>query len=181
MGVDIAFWLFAVTSVIAALAVVFIKDLFRAALCLVMCFFMVAGLYVTLNADLLAGLQLLIYVGAIALLLVFAIMLTRDASQANQFNKMTVPAALVAIALIGFMISSVSDRDNFISLEPTDVSQSHGTYQDPTIAEGEPTSSSIGEFLFSEDNGYLLIFEIAGALLLASVIGAMVLAREREK
>lgn len=179
MGVDIAFWLLAVTSVIAALAVVFIKDLFRAALCLILCFFMIAGLYVTLNADLLAGLQVLVYVGAIALLIIFAIMMTRDAHQANRFNKMVIPVAIVSFALMCLMIASVVDGDNFAQV-PTP-SETEIAQNPELLSEGDATSSPIGELLFTEDSGYLLVFEIAGVLLLATVIGAMVLAREREK
>jgi len=174
MGEDIAFWLLAIMCVGAALAVVLMKDLFRAALCLILCFFCVAGLYVTLNADLLAGLQVLVYVGAIALLILFAIMLTKDAQQANRFNKMAVPVLILSVVLMGAMIAAVVDADNFASVTPA-------PEQDTQLEEGEPTTGAIGELLFSEDNGYLLAFEIAGVLLLAAVIGALVLVREREK
>ena len=174
MGEDVAFWLIAITCVASALAVVLIKDLFRAALCLILCFVMVAGVYVTLNADLLAGLQILVYVGAIALLILFGVMFTRDAYQGNRFNKMALPVLVLAVVLMGVMIAAVVDADNFASVPPA-------PEQDTQLEEGEPTTSAIGRLLFSEDSGYLLAFEIAGVLLLAAVIGALVLVREREK
>ena len=65
---DIIFWILAITTVIAALAVVVLKDIFRAALCLVLLFLAVAGVYITLHADFLAIVQILIYVGAVSIL-----------------------------------------------------------------------------------------------------------------
>ncbi len=67
MGLEIAFWVLAVVSVGAALAVVLIRDIFRAALSLVLCFLAVAGIYITLSADFLAAAQVLVYVGAISI------------------------------------------------------------------------------------------------------------------
>ena len=60
LGAEVAFWILAVVSVGAALAVVLLKDVFRAALFLVLCFFTVAGIYVTLNAEFLAVVQVLV-------------------------------------------------------------------------------------------------------------------------
>ena len=77
MGLEIAFWVLAIVGIGAALAVVLLRDIFRAALCLVLCFLTVAGIYITLSADFLAAVQVLIYVGAISVLIILAIMLTR--------------------------------------------------------------------------------------------------------
>ncbi|GAI40794.1 unnamed protein product, partial [marine sediment metagenome] len=77
MGLEIAFWLLAVVGILAALAVVLLRNVFRAALCLVVCFLAVAGIYITLSADFLAVAHVLIYVGAISVLIILAIMLTR--------------------------------------------------------------------------------------------------------
>ena len=87
MTLDVAFWVLAVICVGAALAVVFVRDVFRAALFLILCFFTVAGIYITLNADFLAAVQVLIYVGAVSVLLIFAIMLTRDAKQGSPSGR----------------------------------------------------------------------------------------------
>ena len=177
MGLHLAFWLFAITTVGSALAVVLIKDLYRAALCLILCFFMTAGLFVTLNADLLAGLQVLVYVGAISMLIMFAILMTRDIEQANRFNKMVIPVGLVAVVLAVAMIVAVVDSDNFASLDTEE--QLSTIPGDALIDKDQPTTSAIGQLLFSEDNGYLLVFEVAGVLLMAAAIGALVLSRER--
>ncbi len=78
MGIDIAFWILTVVGVAAALTVVLLRDIFRAALALVLCLLTVAGVYIILSADFLAVVQILIYVGGISILVILAIMLTRD-------------------------------------------------------------------------------------------------------
>ena len=75
MGASVAFWVLASVAVLAALAVVLLRDVFRAALSLILCFLMVAGIYLTLSADFLAAVQILVYVGAISVLIILAIML----------------------------------------------------------------------------------------------------------
>jgi NADH:ubiquinone oxidoreductase subunit 6 (subunit J) len=163
MTVDIAFWLLAIASVASALAVVFVRDLFRAALFLVVCFFTVAGIYVTLNADFLAAVQVLVYIGAIATLLIFAIMLTRDARRGSPTGKLKVPALFVGIALLGVMIWSLVSYD----WAPT------------SDMSGMVPVQGIAGLLFASEGGWVLTFEIAGLMLLASIVGAMVLLREK--
>ena len=88
IGLDIAFWVLAVVCVAAALAVVLLQNVFRAALTLVLCFLAVAGLYVTLSADFLAAVQILIYVGGISILVILAVMLTREVQNGSPSNKL---------------------------------------------------------------------------------------------
>ena len=169
MALQVAFWILAVISVGAALAVVLLRDVFRAALFLVLYFFVVAGLFVTLNADFIAAVQLLIYVGAVSVLLIFAIMLTREAHQGSPSNRLKIPASIVALLLCGGMVFSILRRGTW------------GLAQVPENAQlpsGEPTTSALGRLLFGE-GGFILPFEIAAVLLLAAVIGAIVMMRER--
>jgi len=105
-------------------------------------------------------------------------MLTKDIEQANRFNKLAIPVAVVTLFLMITIISAVADSDNFASLDSEEELNTLQTGS--TIDEDQPSTGSIGQLMFSDDNGYLLLFEVAGTLLLASVIGAMVLARERE-
>src|SRR3989304_2377759 len=107
----VAFWVLAVVGVGAALGVVFLRDIFRAALLLVLCFFTVAGIFITLNADFLAAVQVLIYVGAIAVLLLFAIMLTREVKRGNPFGRFSLPALLVAGLLLATIVMVVVNTD----------------------------------------------------------------------
>ena len=96
MGVDIAFWILAVVSVAAALMVVTLRNVFRAALALILCLVVVAGIYVTLSADFLAAVQILVYVGGISILVILAIMLTRA--------KFFLPEAIIKALTIGMTL-----------------------------------------------------------------------------
>jgi len=162
MALDVAFWLLAIVGVAAALAVVLLRDVFRAALGLVLCFITVAGLYITLSADFLAAVQILVYVGAISILLILGIMLTRDIQHGNPTNKQRFPAALAAIAFLGAVFYAVFNTPWKIS----------------AVAPVEPTTAELAVRLFGE-NGYILSVEIAAVLLLAAVLGAIVLVREK--
>ncbi|GAI96850.1 NADH-quinone oxidoreductase subunit J [subsurface metagenome] len=162
MGLDIAFWVLAVIGVAAALAVVLLRNVFRAALCLVLCFLTVAGIYVTLSADFLAAVQVLIYVGAIAVLIILAIMLTREVQQGSPSNRLRIPAFLVAILFLGVM--------SFAAVNTP--------WQIAGIAPQEPTTLALAEKLFGE-GGFILPLEIAPVLLLAAILGAIILVREK--
>ena len=162
MGLDIAFWILAVVGIAAALAVVFLRDIFRAALSLILCFLVVAGIYVTLSADFLAAVQVLIYVGAISILIILAIMLTREVQRGSLFGKFSIPAFVVAALLLGVVIFAVVNTSWQISSTP------------PL----EPTTPALAGKLFGED-GFILTVEIAAALLLAAIVGAIVLVREK--
>jgi NADH-quinone oxidoreductase subunit J len=162
MGLAIAFWIIAAIAIIAALGVVFLRNVFRAALSLVLCFLMVAGLYVTLSADFLAAVQILVYVGAISVLIILAIMMTRDVQHGSPGNRMKVPAFLVAVVLLAVMIYTVTGTPWNIAAE----------------APLTPTTVPLAVKLFSE-SGFILPVEIAGALILAAILGAVVIAREK--
>jgi NADH-quinone oxidoreductase subunit J len=162
MAFDIAFWLLAIVSVVAALAVVALTNVFRAALSLVLCFITVAGLYITLSADFLAAVQILVYVGAISILLILGIMLTHDVQFGSPTNNLRFPAKLFAIVFAGTIIWAVLNTTWGIS----------------PLAPIEPTTATLAGKLFGE-NGYILTVEIAAVLLLAAILGAIVLVREK--
>lgn len=169
IGVDIAFWIFAVIAVIAAVGVVAAKNLFRAALLLVLCFFCVAGIYGSLSADFLAVAQVLVYMGAVSVLIIFAVMLTRQVRRGNPFNRAWPWALVICASLMGLLIFVFQDT-SWVTVTPTGVNE---------VPAGEPTTGSIASSIFDHDNGYLLPFEISAALILASVIGAIALVREK--
>jgi len=162
VGVSVAFWVLASIAVLAALSVVLVRDVFRAALSLILCFLMVAGLYITLSADFLAAVQILIYVGAISVLIILAIMLTREVQQGSPSNRFRLPAFFVAVlffAGIGYAMLNT----------PWQISST------PPL---EPTTPAIAGLLFGP-GGFILPVEIAPVLLLAAIIGAIVLVREK--
>jgi len=162
MGLAIAFWIMAVVAVVAALGVVFLRNVFRAALSLVLCFLTVAGLYVTLSADFLAAVQILVYVGAISVLIILAVMMTREVQQGSPANRLKLPVFIVAVVILGIMVYTVMKTNWQVSAE----------------APLAPTTIPLANKLFSE-NGFVLPVEIAAVLLLAAILGAIVIAREK--
>ena len=162
MGLEAAFWILAVIGVVAALAVVSLRNVFRAALGLIVCFLTVAGIYVTLSADFLAVAQVLIYVGAIAVLIILAIMLTREVHRGSPYGKLRIPALVVGILFLGVLSFAM------ISTQ----------WQVSTVPPLEPTTSALAGMLFGE-GGFILAVEIVGILLLAAILGAIVLVREK--
>ena len=162
MGASVAFWVLGIIAVLAALSVVLLRDVFRAALSLVLCFLMVAGLYLTLSADFLAAVQILIYVGAISVLIILAIMLTREVQRCSPSNRFRLPAFFVAVLFFAGIAFAMLNT-------PWQVSST------PPL---EPTTPAIAGLLFGE-GGFILPVEIAPVLLLAAILGAIVLVRER--
>jgi len=159
---DLIFYVFATLAVASAIAVIAVRDIFKAALCLILLFMTVAGIYLLLHADFLAIIQILIYVGAISILLIVAIMLTRDARQGQPLGKMKYLAAVVSFLLLGTIVFCLLNV----------------TFATPDNAPLNETIKPIGKALFG-DAGYLLTVEIAAVLLLSAILGAIAVIRER--
>lgn len=157
---EIAFWIIATVCVVAALGVVMLRDIFRSALFLILCFLGVAGIFILLSADFLAAVQILIYVGAISVLIILAIMLTREVQRGSLFNKLRFPALAISAIFVVMLIVSLVNTDWAISdIEPV-----------------EPTTSFLAIELFSE-GGFILPVELAAVLMLAAILGAVVMVR----
>ena len=182
---DVIFWVLAVGSVAAALGVVLLKDVFRAALLLVVVFLAVAGFFVMMNGEFLAVVQVLIYAGAIAILIIFAIMLTREVPQGNLPNSLQPVAVLFPVLLLAALVFVAVDTDWSLLSDRPDLQERVELVQTNSIG-GIPDDlrgdipgserSGLGELLV---NDFVLPFEAASVLLLAAVIGALVLVRER--
>ena len=159
----IAFALFSVFSLGGGLGVVSSRNLIHAALYLVLALFGVAGIYVLLEAPFLAAIQILVYIGAIAVLVTITIMVTRrlmgvSENVSRQWPIAAIGALLVAV-LLGYVLFSL-----FGGLSPaTDVPPD-------TIAQ-------IGR-AFVDPQGYMVPFELASVLLLAAMIGAIYVSRD---
>lgn len=161
----VAFYALAGVVVLAALGVVTARNLVHAAFFLVATLFFVGALYLAIGADFLAGAQILIYAGAIPVLVIFAIMLTRDSMSptANRLVPWWPLALAAAVAVTGTLVAViVADRE----LWPA------APYPRPLLDEG--TTKTIGEQLLGR---HALPFEVASVLLLAALVGAIVLAR----
>jgi len=158
----IVFWILSVVILVSGLMVVSLRNVFHCALFLIMCLFGVAGIYVLLNAEFLAAAQVLIYVGAVAILIIFAVMLTSDLAS-HRIHMTTENAAVAFVACAFFAIGSVA------LLSKTEV------WQYSKVAVTPDNVSSIGKYLMTE---YMLPFEVVSVLLLAALIGAIVIARK---
>jgi NADH-quinone oxidoreductase subunit J len=157
-----AFYTFGLLAIAGAIGVVVAPRVFHSALFLIMTLGAVAAEFVLLGADFLAVVQILIYVGAIMVLILFGIMLTPQQVELKDVGPATRTVAAVVVAAAIFLITAVvvvtSQWPNSVAT-PIDV----------------PTATIIGERLFGP---YVLPFEIASVLLLIAMIGAIVIARE---
>ena len=184
---DIAFWVIAASSIVAAIAVVQLRDVFRAAMFLVVSFVGVAGLFVLLRAEFLAVVQVLIYVGAISVLIIFAILMTRDVEQGNPTNRLWIPAgvlsglllaatAFVALNTEWTLIDDVIPAAGAEAFAQADGEMLATTTVSEVARVYSNTIPTIAELLLRD---FVLAFEIASVLLLAAIIGALALVRER--
>ena len=176
---DVVFWLLAVVSIAAALGVVVVKDLFRSALLLAVVFIAVAGFFVLLSAEFLAVVQVLIYVGAISVLFIFAIMFTRNVREGNQPNRLQIPAISVSVLLlVGLIVAAVNTDWRPIpeaAVGMVDAAQTQAISAAPE-AGSEVASTGLADLLIGE---FVLPFEAVSLLLLAALIGGLALARSR--
>ena len=156
------FFVLAIGCVGAGLLVVTLRNVIHSAVAMMVCFGSLAGLYVLLGAPIVAAAQVLIYIGAISVLILFAIMLTQagDANLPAPYHRQVwfaVVAAFMTFALVGWA-GIVTDWGAVAQVIAIDL---------PRLA----------TTLFTE---YALPFEIIGLLLLAAIIGALFLARRPE-
>lgn len=145
----------------AGLAMVVTPSIFRAGLFMAGTFLGVAGLFVLLQAPFLAVAQILIYVGAIAVLILFAVMLTpRPMGDARATNEQWPLALVLALILFGLLVAMSY------------------TVPWPISSEGLPEVDSVRLLGTELLTTYLLPFEVAGVLLLVALIGAIIIARQ---
>jgi NADH:ubiquinone oxidoreductase subunit 6 (subunit J) len=157
----IVFWIAVIICLVGAIGMLRSREMVRSALSLVLSFSGVAVTYLLLNADFLAVAQILIYIGAIMILMLFAIMLTPGQVEIPGLASQgqTLAAGLVSLAV--FIITT-----SVMLTTPWRVR---------TDLVSTPTTEKIGQLLLSN---YVLPFEIASVLLTAALIGALVIARE---
>jgi NADH-quinone oxidoreductase subunit J len=162
---EVVFWILAVVITGAALRVVTCANVVHAALYLVAALMGAGALYVLLIAEFVAWVQVLVYVGAIVVLMLFGLMLTRaPIGRANLDNDQRPLAALCALAV--FVVTSWITIDAFEGREIAfDRLGDFG---------GQGNTEAVGEVIFS---AYVLPFEVVSILLLAALVGAVVIAR----
>ncbi|MBN1536559.1 MAG: NADH-quinone oxidoreductase subunit J [Anaerolineales bacterium] len=165
---QIIFLLVAAISLGGAVMVVTRQNLVHAALWLILVLFGVAVTFVLLNAGFLAMAQVVIYIGAIAILMIFTIMLTRKVAKDTdeQLNSNWWGAGIISLLLFGGVILMLFQWQNF-------------QFNLPNLNPSVDPLLQLGEGLVSP-NAFLLPFEIASVLLVAALIGAIMVARERK-
>jgi NADH-quinone oxidoreductase subunit J len=161
-GAEIVFVLLGVVALVSAVVVVTTKQLVRAALWLVVSFGAIAACFLVLTAELVAWVQVLIYVGAIVVLLLFGIMLTRaPIGRSADLDSRNRPAAIVvAVATAGVLVTVVVSG-----------------FRDAYFDVGDSVSGSAAGIGASVFRYWVLPFEVLSVLLLAALVGAIVLSR----
>jgi NADH-quinone oxidoreductase subunit J len=166
---QLIFLVVAAITFIAALRVVSSRNLIHSALWLILTFFGVAIFYVLLDAGFFAVIQVIIYIGAIAILFIFAAMLTRRVMQDSgpQSNKNWWLGAIIAAFLLAGLVLILVNWQGFSTALPT-------------LANPAGRISQLGVALVSP-NQYVLPFELASILLVAGMIGAIFVAGEKKQ
>lgn len=160
----VAFWILAVVMVAAAIGVVRAQNVVHAALYLVVVLAGAAAQYILLVAEFVAWVQVLIYIGAIVILFLFGIMLTRAPMKPDGplDNHQRGAAAVVSLFLFGVITALLIDAYGNDQVKPTA----------KMLAAGSP--ANIADSMF---RNYLVPFEVVSMLLLAALVGAVVIAR----
>ena len=160
---DALFASLATLMLVSGLAVVLMRDIIRCGLAMIVSFLALAGIYVVAGAPLVAAAQVIVYIGAISVLILFAIMLTqsKDAPARLVFQTQAAPAAIAAIVLAVLIGLGVSATDWGEAGERVRLA-----------------TSSLAKVLFDD---YVLPFEVVSVLLLAAVIGGVFIAKREEE
>ncbi|GAX89618.1 NADH-quinone oxidoreductase subunit J [Effusibacillus lacus] len=170
-GQMIAFILISLLVIGSAVAMLFARKVIYMALLIGGVFIGVAGIYILLDADFVGFAQVLIYAGAITILMLFAIMLTNHGSQEQTpVNTHSVMAGLAAgglLALLYWGFNSV-DWTNWQQISP----------KDPVPPWGDSSVKAVGDAVY---NVYAIPFELVSVVLIVALVGAIILARKGEE
>jgi NADH:ubiquinone oxidoreductase subunit 6 (subunit J) len=161
---QIAYYFFLVLAAASAISILFVKNVFKGALLLLVCLLSIASLYVFMFAEFVAVTQIMIYAGGVVIVIIFGIMLTTRLSDealkvghTNIFSGILVSASLL-ILLLKFFTTSFSN-----------------------VATGSPTSDAVTDVGTALMTSHLLPFEIAGVFLLMALIGAAMVVSSANK
>jgi NADH-quinone oxidoreductase subunit J len=186
--VSYLFLLIAILGLAAALGTVLARNLVHAALFLVAFFFAVACQFVLLEAEFLAAIQVLVYIGAVAIILMFGIMLTRNIQGDDTTiipGAWKLPGLVAGLCVFGILAFGINN-----AVAPRGQSAWAGITQRPSIASDQTSSEAVarraavnnmartvGNELLTR---YVVAFEVAGLLLTAALVGAIALAHREE-
>ena len=163
----LAFYLFATFTIVPAIAVIFARNPVHSVLWLILAFFNAAGLMLLLGAEFIAMLVVIVYVGAVAVLFLFVVMmLDIDFAQLRSGFTRNLPfGIIVALVLLAEIVIAVSAWKAGPALSGREVA-----------ATTQPNIVALGQLLYSR---FLLPFELAGLILLVAMVGAIVLTHRK--
>lgn len=165
------FWFLAIVTLVSGLSVILMSNPIYSALCLAMTMVGISALFVTLNAFFIAGVQLIVYAGAVMVLFTMVIMLfdLKKDIQAFTRGKFTGAVKIASVGLLaGLVVGAIAMSVNLMGEQ---------TAENPVMAgSGMETTKALGNILFSK---YIFGFEALGVLLLIIAVGAVALARSK--
>ena len=169
---DVLFVVFAVIMIGSSLLVVTMRDIIRCGLALMVALGAVAGMFVLLGAPLVAAAEVLVYIGGITVLILFAIMLTqtKDAPGALVFQTQAIPAAIAAVVMALILAITV------VATDWSAVAERMWTFTGTPPAGRDELG--VAESLFKD---YVLPFEVVSVLLLAAVVGGVFIAKRERR
>ena len=200
---DAIFWVVSALAIGGAVLVVAVRSVFRAALFLAGTFLAVAGIYFLLSAEFVGVVQILVYVGAVSVLIVFALLTVRDVAGSARGNRLFRVFAVVAV-LMGVTVWFVAQNTEWRRIEEVSNDDAAaalaGSYAEHEVVREDGTqielwewrqsrgeakpgvlgdsTGTIGELLIQD---YVLPFQVIGVILVAALIGALVLVREERR
>ncbi|WP_026704561.1 NADH-quinone oxidoreductase subunit J family protein [Flavobacterium soli] len=165
----IIFCILAAVTLASAFMTIFTKNPIHSAIYLVICFFSIAGHYLLFNAQFLALVHIIVYSGAIMILMLFTLMLM-NLNKEDEVHKprITRLGAVVSFLLIISVLIAI-----FIQTKPI-----VGPYD--TTGEDYQSIKVLGQVLLDQDNGFMVAFEFASILLLVAMIGAVLLSKKEK-
>jgi NADH-quinone oxidoreductase subunit J len=169
----VAFYFFAVTAVASGVLVIFARNPVHSVLWLILAFFASAGLFVLLGAEFVAMLMLIVYVGAVAVLFLFVVMML-DVDFAALRSSMS---GILPIGLLIALVLLVELSFAFGVWEVSDAALAQRAALTPAPAEVENTAA-LGALIYTD---YVFLFQAAGLILLVAMIGAIVLTLRRRE
>ncbi len=170
-GAFVMFWAFSIVLLFCGLMVITARNPVHSVLFLILAFFNAAGLFLLMGAEFLAALLVIVYVGAVAVLFLFVVMmLDIDFSNLRKGVARNLPIGIVTAGILAAEII-------MLALSWSMATGSAELRAEPVVA-GVPNTEALGRILYTD---YLLPFQVAGLVLLVAMIGAIVLThRERE-
>lgn len=159
------FFYFAAVIAVASVLVVALRNPIYSALSLLIMFFHVAGLYVSLRAEFLAAVQVIVYAGAILVLYLFVVMLL-NLKQDDRYHRQWPVAGVVGLTLVVEAVMLTLLKGRAIPPAPANTNET---------VEGLGNTEALGDALYST---YLFPFEVASLILLVAMIGAIILAKK---